>query len=90
MIAWVQNGIRRQDFIDIADLTPQELRGLIELAHAIKAGRWSERPLEGRHIAMLFEPSPAGTLTWVAAMPEASGGDRNHTSATAAISRSRW
>src|ERR1700738_1920632 len=55
MIAWVQNGIRRQDFIDIADLTPQELRGLIELAHAIKAGRWAERPLEGRHIAMLFQ-----------------------------------
>jgi ornithine carbamoyltransferase len=28
---------------------------LLELAHAIKAGRWAERPLEGRHIAMLFQ-----------------------------------
>src|SRR5579872_6206696 len=55
MIAWVQTGIQRNDFIDIADLTPGELRRLIELAHAIKSGRWSERPLEGRHIAMLFQ-----------------------------------
>src|ERR1700736_4689568 len=48
-------GLRGRDFIDIADLTPGELRRLTELAHAIKAGRWPERPLEGRHIAMLFQ-----------------------------------
>ncbi|HEY2598928.1 MAG TPA: ornithine carbamoyltransferase [Candidatus Dormibacteraeota bacterium] len=43
------------DFIDIADLEPAQLRELLDLAHAIKAGRWSERPLEGRHIALLFQ-----------------------------------
>src|SRR3979411_3240933 len=44
-----------RDFLDIADLDPQELRQVLDLAHTIKAGRWSGRPLEGRHIAMLFQ-----------------------------------
>lgn len=44
-----------RDFLDIADLDASELRELLDLAHAIKAGRWTERPLEGRHIAMLFQ-----------------------------------
>jgi ornithine carbamoyltransferase len=43
------------DFLDIADLKPAELHELLDLAHAIKAGRWSERPLEGRHLALLFQ-----------------------------------
>ena len=54
MIASVK-GLQGQDFIDIADLDRADLRRLIELAHAIKAGRWSARPLEGMHIAMLFQ-----------------------------------
>src|SRR3984893_17486329 len=44
-----------RDFLDIGDLDPAELRSVLELAHAIKAGRWAERPLEGRHVAMLFQ-----------------------------------
>jgi ornithine carbamoyltransferase len=48
-------GLQGRDFLDIADLDPAELRSVLELAHAIKAGRWAERPLEGRHIAMLFQ-----------------------------------
>jgi ornithine carbamoyltransferase len=44
-----------RDFLDIADLDATELRDVLDLAHAIKAGRWAERPLEGRHIAMLFQ-----------------------------------
>src|ERR1700686_2655556 len=55
MIASVQKAIAGRDFIDIADLDPEELRRLIDLSRAIKAGHWSERPLEGRHIAMLFQ-----------------------------------
>src|ERR1700694_4010409 len=55
MIASVQKAIAGRDFIDIADLDHGELRRLIDLSRAIKAGRWSERPLEGRHIAMLFQ-----------------------------------
>src|SRR5438094_301394 len=44
-----------RDFLDIADLDASELRSVLKLAHAIKAGRWTERPLQGRHIAMLFQ-----------------------------------
>lgn len=43
------------DFLDVADLEAEQLRDLLELAHAIKAGRWAERPLEGRHLALLFQ-----------------------------------
>src|SRR5437879_13663263 len=44
-----------RDFLDIADLDAAELRSVLKLAHAIKARRWTERPLQGRHIAMLFQ-----------------------------------
>jgi ornithine carbamoyltransferase len=44
-----------RDFLDVADLEPAELRELLDLAHAIKAARWTGRPLEGRHIALLFQ-----------------------------------
>ncbi len=54
MIAAVQT-LRGHDFLDVADLSRQELRHLLDLAHEIKAGGWRERPLEGAHIAMLFQ-----------------------------------
>ncbi|MFI4971464.1 MAG: ornithine carbamoyltransferase [Candidatus Dormiibacterota bacterium] len=54
MIAAVQT-LRGRDFLDVADLSREELRHLLDLAHEIKAGRWRERPLEGAHIAMLFQ-----------------------------------
>lgn len=47
--------LQGRDFLDLADLDREELRQVLELAHAIKKGRWSERPLAGRHIAMLFQ-----------------------------------
>ncbi len=47
--------LQGRDFLDLADLDPEELREVLELAHAIKKGRWKERPLAGRHIAMLFQ-----------------------------------
>ena len=47
--------LKGRDFLDVADLDRAELKAVLELAHAIKAGRWAERPLEGRHIAMLFQ-----------------------------------
>jgi ornithine carbamoyltransferase len=53
MIASVN--LHGRDLIDIADLDAAELRRVIDLAHAIKAGRWSGRALKGRHIAMLFQ-----------------------------------
>ena len=53
MIAAV--GLKGRDFLDIADLDAAELRSVLKLAHTIKAGRWAERPLQGRHLAMLFQ-----------------------------------
>jgi ornithine carbamoyltransferase len=47
--------LKGRDFLDVADLDAAELRGVLDLGHRIKAGRWAERPLEGRHVAMLFQ-----------------------------------
>jgi ornithine carbamoyltransferase len=47
--------LKGRDFLDIADLDAAELRSVLRLAHAIKAGTWAERPLTGRHVAMLFQ-----------------------------------
>jgi ornithine carbamoyltransferase len=56
MIAQVKPGsLQGRDFLDLADLDAEELREVLELAHAIKKGRWTEQPLVGRHIAMLFQ-----------------------------------
>ena len=44
-----------RDFLDIADVTAAELRGLLALAADIKAGRWRARPLDGRHLALIFQ-----------------------------------
>src|ERR1700730_717262 len=54
MIASVK-ALAGRDFLDVADLSSGALRQVLDLAHAIKAGRWSQRPLDGRHIAMLFQ-----------------------------------
>jgi len=55
MIASVQKTLTGRDFLDIADLDAHELRQVLDLAHAIKSGRWKGRPLEGKHVAMLFQ-----------------------------------
>ncbi len=47
--------LRGRDFLDIADFDSAELGSVLALAHDIKAGRWSERPLAGKHVAMLFQ-----------------------------------
>src|SRR5437899_5302194 len=49
------DSIKGDDLIEVADLDSRRLRGLLDLAHAIKAGRWAEKPLQGKHIAMLFQ-----------------------------------
>src|SRR5438067_9002666 len=49
------NALQESDFLDLAHLDRAQLRATLDLAHSIKAGRWRERPLEGRHLAMLFQ-----------------------------------
>ena len=54
-----------RDFLDVADLDASEMRRVLELGHRIKAGKWSEKPLTGRHIAMLFQrPSHRTRVTF--------------------------
>ena len=48
-------GLGGRDFLDIADLDAAELRGVLDLAHRIKAETWTEKPLSGLHVAMLFQ-----------------------------------
>ena len=47
--------LQGRDFIDLADLDRTQLGRVLDLAREIKAGKWARRPLEGRHIAMLFQ-----------------------------------
>ena len=47
--------LKGRDFLDVAELDPAELRGVLDLGHRIKAGTWAEHSLKGRHIAMLFQ-----------------------------------
>ncbi len=55
MIASVKRLLGR-DFLDIADLDARELRQVLDLAYEIKkAPRWPGRPLDGRHVAMLYQ-----------------------------------
>src|ERR1700686_2941085 len=54
MIASVK-ALAGRDFLDVADLSAEELRRVLDLAREIKAGRWSQEPLQGKHIAMLFQ-----------------------------------
>ena len=48
-------GLGGRDFLDIADLSAEELRAILGLAARIKSGAWTERPLAGKHVAMLFQ-----------------------------------
>jgi ornithine carbamoyltransferase len=47
--------LKGRDFLRVADLTAAELGAVLALAAEIKRGEWSGRPLEGRHVAMLFQ-----------------------------------
>jgi ornithine carbamoyltransferase len=47
--------LRGSDFLDIAQLDRMELEGILDLAGRIKAGGWSDTPLLGRTLALLFQ-----------------------------------
>ena len=67
-----------KDFISVLDLSHAELGLLLELAATMKkdraAGRTGQRPLEGRHVALMFEkPSLRTRVTFVVAVHELGG-----------------
>jgi len=47
--------LRGADFLDIAQLEPDQLRAILDLAGDMKAGRWSGSPLSGRALALVFQ-----------------------------------
>jgi len=66
--------LKGRDFIDVADLAPDEVRHVLAMAHAIKAGSWSEKPLQGKHMAMLFQrPSHRTRVSFEVAIAKLGG-----------------
>src|SRR6202165_286317 len=47
--------LRGSDFLDIAQLDRMELDGILDLAGRMKASGWSDTPLRGRTLALLFQ-----------------------------------
>src|SRR5262249_31525444 len=71
-------GVRRsapRHFLDLIDIPPQELRGMIEASRAMKARRErGSRPLEGRTLAMIFDkPSTRTRVSFDIAMRQLGG-----------------
>ena len=47
--------LRGADFVDIAQLSGEQLSALLDLADDMKAGRWAGTPLGGRTLALIFQ-----------------------------------
>ena len=47
--------LRGADFLDIAQLSGEQLSALLDLADDMKAGRWAGTPLAGRTLALIFQ-----------------------------------
>jgi ornithine carbamoyltransferase len=51
----------KRDFLAIPDFSREELYGLLALARRMKAGKYKERPLLGKTLALIFEKSSTRT-----------------------------
>jgi ornithine carbamoyltransferase len=51
----------KRDFLAIPDFTTDELYAVLDLADRMKAGRYTERPLAGKTLAMIFTKSSTRT-----------------------------
>jgi N-acetylornithine carbamoyltransferase len=51
----------KRDFLKLPDLDRTEISGLLELAAAMKSGRFRERPLTGKTLALIFTKSSTRT-----------------------------
>ncbi|MFQ5703371.1 MAG: ornithine carbamoyltransferase [Gemmatimonadales bacterium] len=51
----------KSDFLEISDLSPAEIVELLDLAARMKSGKYDERPLAGKTLAMVFAKSSTRT-----------------------------
>ncbi|HSJ26084.1 MAG TPA: ornithine carbamoyltransferase [Longimicrobiales bacterium] len=51
----------KRDFLAIPDFERNELYSILELAHQLKGGHYTDKPLAGRTLAMIFEKSSTRT-----------------------------
>jgi ornithine carbamoyltransferase len=51
----------KRDFLQITDLTADEMRELLDLARKMKAGKYAKQPLAGQTLAMIFTKSSTRT-----------------------------
>jgi ornithine carbamoyltransferase len=51
----------KRDFLKISDLSAPEVSDLFEVAAAMKSGKYTERPLEGKTLALIFAKSSTRT-----------------------------
>jgi len=51
----------KRDFLQVPDLSADELRGLFDLTADMKAGRYRKQPLAGKSLAMVFAKSSTRT-----------------------------
>ncbi|ADV68315.1 ornithine carbamoyltransferase [Deinococcus maricopensis] len=53
-----------RDFLSNLDMTPQELRAVLDTAHSMKRGQWRQvKPLAGLTLALIFEKASLRTRT---------------------------
>ncbi len=67
----------KRDFLTLSDRTPNELRWILDRAHALKASRKAgkiEKTLEGRTLGLIFEkPSTRTRLSFEAGIQQLGG-----------------
>jgi len=64
----------KKDFLSIYDLSPEELKELLEISIKLKKGEIKERPLEGKMIALIFQkPSLRTRVTFERAIYDLGG-----------------
>ncbi len=47
--------LRGRDFVSLSDLDREQVLAILDLADLIKAGKWNEKPLAGKQVAMVFQ-----------------------------------
>ncbi len=58
---YTDTNMPKRDFVQIPDITAAEAGALFELAAAMKSGQYTDRPLEGKTLAMVFAKSSTRT-----------------------------